>query len=413
MTHDPSADSGSTPSPGMDAGLEAEIRQALGDMSVEDMLDYGDRAASPAGGSGGGRETKTGTVVRVHGQDVYVEFGPKSQGLCPLSHFDAPPRVGEQMEFVVERFDRTEGVLMLSRRGAVRKAEWESLELGQIVEARCTGTNKGGLEMEVANHRAFMPAGHVDIRHVEDLAVFVGEKIPCEVIELDRNRGRIVLSRRSHLEAERAATRDELLGSLEVGATMQGTVVSVRDFGAFVDLGGADGLVHVSDLSWDRVKDPKEVVSPGDQVTVKLLKVDTSQDPPRISLGMKQCLEDPFSAATGDIEVGAEVTGRVTKLMDFGAFVEIASGIEGLIHVSELAHERVHRVNKVVSEGQVVTAKIVSVDMERRRIGLSLKAMQTPEKQAESVDRGQDPELKKMMAELGKKFGGELKGGIG
>ncbi|MFK7960100.1 MAG: 30S ribosomal protein S1 [Phycisphaerales bacterium] len=396
-----------TPRGGMEPGLEAEIAAALGDMSVEDMLDYADRPKRT-----GDRDTREGTVVRIDREDVMVEFGPKSIGLCPLAHFEERPVTGTRMSFTVERFDKKDGMLVLSRKGAVRKAEWESLEIGQMVEARCTGTNKGGLEMEVANHRAFMPAGHVDIRHIEDLSVFVGEKIPCEVIELDRSRGRIVLSRRSFVEAERARTRDELMGSLKEGATVQGTIVSVRDFGAFVDLGGADGLVHISDMAWERVKDPKDVVTVGDNVTVKILKVDTSQDPPRIGLGMKQCQEDPFEATAATIEVGGDVTGRVTKLTDFGAFVEIAPGTEGLIHISELSHERVNRVSSVVKEGEVVTAKVVSYDAERRRIGLSLKAAKAKELE-DTVDRGKDPELRKMMSQLGSKFGGDLRGGLG
>jgi small subunit ribosomal protein S1 len=403
--------------PGLDQGLEAEIQAALGDMSVEDMLDFDDRGGGGGkggrSGKGGDRETRTGTVVRVDREDVFVEFGPKSLGICPLSHFTEKPRTGERLEFIVERFDRNEGVLLLSRTGAVRKADWEALDVGQVVEARCTGVNKGGLEMEVANHKAFMPAGMVDIRHIEDLAVFVGEKMPCEVVELDRSRERIVLSRRAALEAERARTRDELMADLVEGVTMQGTVVSVRDFGAFVDLGGADGLVHISDLAYERVKHPSEVVKEGQTVSVKILKVDRSQDPPRIGLGMKQCLEDPYDQSAGELEVGAEVTGRVTRVTDFGAFLEISAGVEGLIHISELSDKRINRVSAVINEGEVVTVKIVSIDHERRRIGLSLKAMQNSESGDVEHHRENDPELRKLMAQLGNKFGDSLKGGIG
>lgn len=392
----------------LDRGLEAEIQAALGDMSIEDMLEF----SGPRAG-GAGRETRTGTVVRIDRDEVFVEFGPKSQGICPLTHFAERPRPGERLEFVVERYDRNEGLLLLSRSGAVRKAQWDALELGQVVEARCTGVNSGGLQMEVAGHAAFMPAGMVDIRHIADLAVFVGEKMPCEVIELDRSRDRIILSRRAHLEAERARTREQLMEDLREGATMQGTVVSVRDFGAFVDLGGADGLVHVSDLSWERPRHPSEVVREGETVSVKVLKVDRSQDPPRISLGMKQCLEDPYRQSAASLEVGVDVTGRVTRLADFGAFVEIAPGVEGLVHISELSASRVNRVDSVVSEGEVVTARIVSVDHERRRIGLSLKAVRAEGADDAEHDRGTDPELRRLMARLGSRFGENLKGGIG
>jgi small subunit ribosomal protein S1 len=335
----------------MDAKLEAEIEAALGDMSVEDMLDYADKPR-PARGE---RERKIGTVVSIHGGEVFVEFGPKSQGICPLTQFEEPPASGQRMEFIVDRYDRDEGLLLLSREGIVRKAEWEALEEGQIVEARCTGTNKGGLDMEVANHRAFMPAGHVDIRHIEDLSVFVGEKFPCEVIELDRNRGRIVLSRRLPLEAERQRRRDELLETLEVGATLPAVITTIKEYGAFADLGGMDGLIHISDLSYQRVSHPSEVVKEGDAVNVKVLKIDRDQEPPRISLGLKQTLEDPYAASVGKLEVGDNVTGRVTKIAPFGAFVELSPGVEGLVHISELSNDRVHHVGSVVKPDQVVT----------------------------------------------------------
>src|SRR6267142_5266759 len=206
----------------MDAKLAAEIEDALGEMSLEDMLDleeppkggrrHGGGAAQP-----GERQRKSGTIMSVHGGDVFVEFGPKSQGVCPLSMFPVPPVLGEKMEFIVDRYDRDDGLLILSREGSIHKAEWETLEQGQIVEARCTGVNRGGLEMEIAQHKAFMHAGQVDIRHVADLQVFIGEKMPCEVVEIDRQRGRIILSRRSALETERVHLWIKLLATLEVG----------------------------------------------------------------------------------------------------------------------------------------------------------------------------------------------------
>ena len=392
----------------MDAKLEAEIEAALGDLNVEDMLDYADRAR-PASGE---REYKTGVIVAVHGGDVFVEFGPKSQGVCPLDQFTEPPQAGERAQFIIERFDENEGLLILSREGVMRKAEWESLDVGQHVEARCTGTNKGGLEMELAHHKAFMPAGHVDLRHIEDLSVFVGEKIPCEIIELDRQRGRIILSRRVHLEVERARLREELLEKLEEGQTVPAVITSIQNYGAFADLGGIDGLIHISDLSYQRIHHPSEVVKEGDQVNVKILKIDREQDPVRIGLGLKQTLEDPYAAEVGKLEVGAMVSGRVTKLMPFGAFVELSPGVEGLIHISELSHERIQRVSSVVKPDEVVTVKILSVDANQRRIGLSLRAARA-EEEKDSFDRDEDPHMRKLKAQLSKKFGDNLKGGLG
>lgn len=391
----------------MDAKLEAEIEAALGGMSVEDMLDYADRPREVRGE----RERRTGTVVNVHGGDVFVEFGPKSQGICPITQFPEAPQPGQQLEFIVERYDAKEELLILAREGSVGRAEWESLAEGQVIEARCTATNKGGLTMDVAGHEAFMPAAHVDIRHVENLEVFVGEKMPCQIIEFDRRRNRLVLSRRIPLEADRARRREKLLETLQVGATMQAVVTSIRDFGAFADLGGIDGLIHISDLSYQRVKHPSEVVKEGDGVTVKVLRIDRDTEPPRVGLGLKQTLEDPFRSSTADLQPGATVSGRVTKLTDFGAFVEIAPGVEGLIHISELSRERVRRVSDVVKADEIVTVKVLAVDPAQRRIGLSLKAVQ-PDEDPAGFDRPEDAEMKKMRALLNRKFGDNLSGGL-
>jgi small subunit ribosomal protein S1 len=350
----------------------------------------------------------------VHGNDVFVEFGPKSQGVCPLALFPEPPALGAKMEFIVERFDKEDGLLILSRQGSVQKAEWESLEVGQVVEARCTGVNKGGLEMEVCNHRAFMPAGQVDLRHIAELSVFVGEKMPCEVMEVDRQRGRIILSRRQALEAERAHTRTQTLATLEVGQVLAATITSIQPYGAFADIGGVDGLIHISDLSWQRIKHPSEVLKEGQQVTVKVLKVDASQDPPKIGLGLKQTSEDPAVAARKSLSVGDVVSGRVTKIMPFGAFVELAPNVEGLVHISELSHDRVHDVRKVVRPDEIITVKVLSIDPSSKRIALSLKAMKSAEEVQAEVERKEDAKMRKLRAQLNNKFGPlKLKGGLG
>lgn len=396
----------------MDAKLAAEIEEALGDMSVEDMLEVADKPRSST--ETGQRQRRTGTVMSIHGNDVFVEFGPKSQGVCPLSMFESPPPLGARMEFIVERYDKEDGLLVLSRQGTVQKAEWELLEPGQVVEARCTGVNKGGLELEVANHKAFMPAGQVDLRHVADLSVFIGEKMPCEVIEIDRQRGRIILSRRAALEQERAQLRTQLLATLEVGQTLPAVIISIQPYGAFADLGGLDGLIHISDMAYERIKHPSEVVKEGQQVQVKVLKIDRKQDPPRISLGLKQTMEDPRTASLKAFEEGQTVSGRVTKIMPFGAFVEIAPGVEGLIHISELSHDRVHDVRKVVRQEEIVTAKVLSIDPSSRRISLSLKALKSKEDHEAELQRKEDARMKKLRAQLSKKFGPlNLKGGIG
>ena len=395
-----------TPRTGLDSGLEAEIARALGEMSVEELLN------TPEVDRRSGKERRRGLIVSIHDGEALVEFGPKMQGICPLDQFDAPPQTGTEAEFIIERFNRAESLYILRREGAVSRAEWESLEPGQIVDAHCTGVNKGGLELEVAGHRAFMPAGQVDLHHIGDLDGFVGQKLTCEVIEVDRSRARIVLSRKAHLQIERARRREGTMANLDVGQTLDAVITTVQEYGAFADIGGVDGLIHVSDLAWERVRHPSQVVSPGDRVRVKVLKVDADQNPPRISLGLKQTLEDPFSRQTGSLEPGSAVTGRVTRITNFGAFVEIEPGVEGLIHISELSRDRVHHVSSVVKPDQIVTAEVVSVDPAQRRIALSLKALASRQEE-EAPDRAEDPSMARMMAKLNSRFGSDLRGGLG
>ncbi len=391
------------PTGDLDAKLEAEIEAALGDMTLEDMLDV---AAGTQPRSGVQTQMKTGTIVRIHDGDVFVEFGPKSVGVCQRSQFDDPPTVGERMPFVVDRYDARDGLLILSRQGAVTKAVWASLAKGQIVQANCLGVNKGGLEMEVANHPAFMPAGQVDLHHIQDLSCFIGQQMPCEIVELDRARGRIILSRRRTLEAERQAQREKLLAELAEGQQRPAVIRSIQPYGAFADLGGIDGLIHISDICHERIKHPDERLSEGDEVQVKILKIDRKQDPPRIGLGLKQCQADPFLSGAARITEGDTVTGKVTRIMPYGAFVEITPGVEGLVHISQLSDQRITRVAQVVKLDEVITVKVIDIDAGRRRISLSLRGVQ---KAGPEALRPDDPAIKKLKA----KFGGHLKGGIG
>ncbi len=383
--------------------LDKEVFASIGDGSFADMLDE----TSQTGESN--RSTRCGVVAAIHGRNVLVEFGPREQGCCPKTHFEELPQVGDSLDFIVERVDR-DGMLVLSRKGAIQKASWDSLETGQVIEARCTGTNKGGLEMEVAGHKAFMPAGQVAIHHVPDLEVMKDEKMACEVIELDRRSNRIVLSRKRVLYAEREASRGEMLETLKVGDTHDATITSVQPYGAFADIGGLEGLIHKSEMTWERDTDPAKFVKVGDEVKIQILDIDLSNDQPKIAFGMKQLIEDPFVSSMAAIEVGEMVTGTVTRLMDFGAFVDLGSGTEGLIHISELADHRIKSPKDVVKEQQVVTVKVLSVDAATRRIALSLK-------QAIQSGDGEDTPLReedKAMKKLREKFGnGPLKGGIG
>jgi len=384
MSNDPTSPAESSPNArtrSYDADLEREIEDALGGMSIEELEQSS--SAPKASTRGGGRQVRQGTIIRVHGGDVFVEFGPRSQGVCPLAHFlqvgdKVAPVVGSERGFVVERFDPFEGLSVLSLEGATQKADWGTLEIGQVVEARCTGMNKGGLEMEIAHHRAFMPAGQVDVRHVADISVFIGEKFPVQIVELNKDKGRLVVSRKAVVATERAEQREKLLAVLEIGQTRTATITSVQSYGAFADIGGVDGLIHVSDLSHERVKSAADVVKVGQVVTVKVLKLDLTQTPPKIGLGLKQLVADPGAAALETIEPGATVTGRVTKIMPFGAFIEIAPGVEGLVHISEISHERIPTVDKALRKDEVVSCKVLSIDSGKKRISLSIKALIEP-----------------------------------
>ncbi len=382
--------------------LQAEIDAAIGSESIGDMLDDHPEQRS----RGEARAMRTGVVAAIHGSNVLVEFGPRMQGSCPKIQFEALPNVGDSIEFIIERKD-SDGMLVLSRKGAIQKANWEALEIGQIVEALCTGTNKGGLDMELASHKAFMPAGHVELYHVPDLQVFVGQKFPCEVIELDRHKNRIVLSRRSVLQAERQEKQRETLENLEVGASLNATITNLQPYGAFADIGGIEGLIHLSEMSWQRVSDASKIVKCGDLVRVQILDIDRENDPPKIALGMKQLIEDPMVASIGSLEVGETTTGTVTRLAAFGAFVKVGE-VEGLVHISELSNQRIKSAKEIVKEGEVITVRVLSIDSATRRIALSLKQAQT-EDGSDAPLREEDPAIRK----LREKFGdGELKGGI-
>lgn len=380
----------SSPAPASGSPLSAELEREIAD-AMADMAAAMDDAPAKSGAGGpraairgprviqGGREHRKGKVVSVGPTDIFIEFGPKELGVAPRAGWtdENVPAVGAELEVVVDRFEPNESLFICSAPGAVQKADWELLQPGQVVEARVTGVNKGGLELEVAHHRAFMPASQVDLHHVDDLSVYVGQKMACEVQRVDRTgRGNIILTRRNVLAKERAESAAKLKDQLKEGDVREGTVRKLMAFGAFVDLGGVDGLLHISDMSYQRVNKPEDVVKEGQNVTVKILKI--NWDEKRISLGLKQVEGDPFQKAADAITAGAEVSGRVTKIMDFGAFVEVAPGVEGLVHISELDWKRTNKVSDVVREDQVVKVKVLEVDPKKRRVSLSIKQTTEP-----------------------------------
>jgi small subunit ribosomal protein S1 len=376
--------------PALDAETLAEIEAAMDDLSEAGAAAPKKAIRGPREVRGG-REHRTGTVVSV-GSDVFVEFGPKELGVVEMTQWKEgqdKPKVGDQLEVVVQRFNPTESLFICLLPGAVQKADWEMLEIGQLVEARVTAVNKGGLELEVANHRAFMPASQVDINRIPDLSVFIGEKLTCQIQKLDkRGGGNIVLSRRDILQAERAKAAETLKSALKEGDTVEGTVRKIMDFGAFVDLGGVDGLIHLNDLTHDRVnhgaKSVAKFVSEGQKVSVQILKIDWDNN--RISLGMKQLQADPFAAAREEIVEGATLTGKITNITEFGAFVEIAPGVEGLVHISEIDFKRINKVEDAVQKGEFVQVRVLKIDPDSRKISLSIK--QTKERPADQAGPG-------------------------
>ncbi|HEY8665056.1 MAG TPA: S1 RNA-binding domain-containing protein [Tepidisphaeraceae bacterium] len=365
----------------VDAALDQEIEAALGDLSVDQLMDTDSPApAKPSGGGedrggrGGDKTMKVGKIVSVGKDDVFVDFGGKSQGIVPALQFEEEPKVGDEMEFHVERYDAAEGLLILSRKGSTAtNVSWENLEVGQVVEATVTGTNKGGLELEVKKMRAFMPAGQVELFHVPDFAEYVGKKMLAEVTQFEREGRNLVLSRRNVLEREREEQKQKLMAELAEEQIRRGTVRTVMDFGAFVDLGGVDGLLHVSEMTFRRGRqNAAEFVKVGDVLDVKILKID--RETGKLSLSLKQARGiDSWNDAATKYAVGTTLTGRVTKVEPFGAFVEVEEGIEGLLPISEMSWQRIRHPSDVVKVGDTVKLVVLSIDTAARRMSFSLK----------------------------------------
>ena len=327
----------------------------------------------------------TGTVVRVDKDEVLVDIGYKSEGVVPANELSIRKSVdpseevsvGDVVDALVLTKEDADGRLILSRKRARFERAWQRIEKAAEEGTPVSGTVievvKGGLILDLGV-RGFLPASLVDIRRVADLDEFLGKSLECRVIELNRFRNNVVLSRRAVLEEERRGVREQILDRMNVGDLVTGTISNIVDFGAFVDLEGIDGLIHISELSWSHVNHPSEVLTIGQKVTVRVLDID--RDRQRISLGLKQTQKDPWQQVFENRQVNEIVNGRVTKLVSFGAFVEIEEGVEGLIHISELAQHHVEDPAEIVRPGQEVNVKIIEIDPERRRLSLSLKRLE-------------------------------------
>ncbi|HKN92814.1 MAG TPA: 30S ribosomal protein S1 [Thermoleophilaceae bacterium] len=324
----------------------------------------------------------TGKVVRIDKDEVLVDIGYKSEGVIPSHELsirksvDASEEVelGEEVDALVLTKEDQDGRLILSKKRARFEKAWRRIEAaaesGEAVEGTVIEVVKGGLIIDLGV-RGFLPASLVDIRRVQNLDDFLGQKIECRVIELNRSRNNVVLSRRAVLEEERKEQRQQILDRLQPGQVVEGAISNIVDFGAFVDLDGIDGLIHISELSWSHVNHPSEILNIGDVVPVKVLDID--RDRQRISLGLKQTQEDPWQRVMDTYHVGDVLEGTVTKVVSFGAFVEILDGVEGLVHISELAQHHVENPREVVNQGDTVKVRILEIDSERRRLSLSVK----------------------------------------
>ena len=323
-----------------------------------------------------------GRVVRIDKDEVLIDVGYKSEGVIPLPELSIRKSVkpeeevelGEMVDALVMQMEDQDGRLVLSKKRARFEKAWKRIEAaaaaGENVEGNVIEVVKGGLILDLGV-RGFLPASLVDIRRVQDLDEYLGRRLECRVIELNRNRNNVVLSRRAVLEDERREVRQKILDELQPGQVVEGVISNIVDFGAFVDLDGIDGLIHISELSWSHVNHPSEVLEIGQKVKVKVLDID--RDRQRISLGLKQTQADPWQSVIDAYEVNDVVEGKVTKVVTFGAFVEIHAGVEGLVHISELATHHVENPREIVNQGDVLAVRIIEIDADRRRLSLSLK----------------------------------------
>ena len=322
-----------------------------------------------------------GFVVGIEGDAVVIDVGLKSEGRVPMKELAAPGQtpnvsIGDEIEVYVERMEDRNGQALLSRDKARREEAWGVLETSFEKQERVTGVIfgkvKGGFTVDLSGATAFLPGSQVDIRPVRDLGPLMGTPQPFQILKIDRRRGNIVVSRRAVLEESRAEARSELVSNLQEGQVLQGVVKNITDYGAFVDLGGVDGLLHVTDIAWQRISHPSEALQIGETVEVQVIRFNAETQ--RISLGMKQLQSDPWENVEGKFPIGAKMSGRVTNITDYGAFVELEAGVEGLVHVSEMSwtKKNVHP-GKIVSTSQEVEVMVLDVDMSKRRISLGLK----------------------------------------
>ena len=357
-----------------DAAIDAEVDAALAGQSMDELM-----ASSPTPAAALQdrlRGTQAGTVVSVDlsKNEMMVDLGGKHQAIVPTTQYETPPEVGEFIDVDIERFDVDEGMYRANKKGAARRVGgWEELKPGMVVEATVTGVNKGGLECRVGPTalRAFMPAGQIDVTFHKDISVFLNEKLACKITKVDRKERNLVLSHRAVVEGERREAKTRLSKELEEGQTLKGTVKTVKDFGAFVDLGGMDGLLHVSQLTHRRMANAADFISEGDEVEVRIESFDREKG--KISLTLSHTPPNPWESADAKFNPGTDVNGRVTRVENFGAFIELEEGIEGLLPTSEMSWSRIRHPSEMVKAGDSIRVQVIQLDPKSRKLTLSLK----------------------------------------
>ncbi len=399
---------------GLDEDLEADFAAALEGVAVDQLLETTTPAQAERPLEPGQRVM--GTVIAVGPDTAFIDLGGRRQGAMKLAGLFEEgadlPQVGQAIEVGIGGRNEEDGLYDVAPANrAVAVEDWSQLEVGMIVEARVTGTNKGGLECEVGGLRGFMPAGSVSPWRIENLEEMVGQTLESLVTELVPAARRLVLSRRAVIERQAADARVKLLETLDVGDEVEGIVRSVRDFGAFIDIGnGVEGLVHVSQLSWDHVANPADVLQPGQKVRAIVKRIDRQTG--KIALSARDLIESPWKRAGDKYHVGATVKGTVSRIAQFGAFVRLEPGVEGLVHVSELATRHVRSVADVVKEGETVECRVLAVDPDEQRMSLSIKALVAKPAAAEEADDASAPVAAEPPAPP-KKRSTPLKGGLG
>ncbi|MCA9199280.1 MAG: S1 RNA-binding domain-containing protein [Planctomycetales bacterium] len=396
----------------MSKDLQDEIDAALGDFSIDDLMSDSSAVGPSAADQVELDARRFATVMKVDKESVFFNLGGPHEGIAAKKQFDEVPEVGQQLDVVPVRFLTEEGLYEVVIPGAsVEVADWSDLAEGVTVEAKITGHNKGGLECEVNHIRGFIPASQVSLYRIDDFEQYVNEKLVCVVTEANPDRRNLVLSHRAIMEREKQEAKEKMMAELEVGQIREGTVRSLRDFGAFVDIGGLDGLIHISQLSWERIKHPSEVLEEGQGVKVRIEKIDPETG--KIGLSYRDLLVSPWDGVDVKYPIGGVVAGTVSKIMEFGAFVKLEPGVEGLVHISELAHHRVQRVSNVVKEGQVVEVKVLTVDKENQKLSLSIKAAQATQAAANAEEEeAAEPEEVEVRAPVVPEHRGPLKGGL-